>query len=39
MKHVPFYDEIGSTPVYNAPLCREQDVEKARWDTYVGEGN
>ena len=35
MKDFPFYDDIGRTPVYNAPFEHEQDVEKARWDTQV----
>ena len=35
MKDVPFYDEFGGTPVYNAPSWREQDAEKARWETHV----
>ena len=35
IQDVPIYDEIGRTPVYNAPFCHEQDVEKARWGTHV----
>ena len=37
-KHeVPHYEEIGRTPVYDAPVRREYDAEKVRWDTHVRE--
>ena len=37
MHEVPHYEEIGRTPVYNAPVCREYDAEKVRWDTHLRE--
>ena len=37
MRDVPFYDDIGRTPVRNAPFCCEQVAEKKRWDTHVRE--
>ena len=37
MHEVPHYEEIGRTPVYNAPVRREYDAEKVRWDTHVRE--
>ena len=37
-KHeVPHYEEIERTAVYNAPVRREHDAEKVRWDTHVRE--
>ena len=35
MHEVPHYEEIGRTPVYNAPVRSEYDAEKVRWDTHV----
>ena len=29
--------KIGRTPLYNAPVRREYDAEKVRWDTHVRE--
>ena len=37
MKEVPHYAEIGRTPVFNAPIRRELDAEKVRWDNHVGD--
>ena len=37
MKEVPHYAEIGRGPVFNAPICRELDAEKVRWDNHVRE--
>ena len=37
MHEVPHYEEIGRTPVYNAPVRRDYDAEKVRWDTHVRE--
>ena len=37
MKQVPHYAEIGRTPVSNAPIRRELDAEKVRWDNHVRE--
>ena len=37
MKGVPHYAEIGRTPVFNAPIRRELDAEKVRWDNHVRE--
>ena len=37
MKEVPHYAEIGRTPVFNAPVRRELDAEKVRWDNHVRE--
>ena len=35
MHEVPHYEDIGRTPVYNAPVRREYNAEKVRLDTHV----